>query len=373
LSKPKILFILHLPPPVHGAAMVGQSIKLSQYINDAIEGEYINLTTASSIEEIGKKKIGKIINLFQIQLKVLKALLRNNYNLCYVSLNAKGPGFYKDLFVVILLKIFKKKIIYHFHNKGVIVNSKGWFNNCLYKYAFKNTKSILLSPNLYSDFKKYIRNEDVYYCPNGIHPGIGRKQYNSTINLKSKTQLLFLSNMIAEKGVFLIIEACKKLKDKEIDFECHFVGAWTDILEFDIQKLIFQFKLEHHVFLNGPKYGNEKKDFFLKADVFVFPTYYKNESFPLVLLEAMSYSLPVISTHEGGIPDIVIDNETGYLVPPNNIQELVSKIELLIKYPELREKFGNAGRLRFLEFYTIERFEKKFVEILDTVIKDNKF
>ena len=64
--------------------------------------------------------------------------------------------------------------------------------------------------------------------------------------------------------------------------------------------------------VSGPKYGEEKFREFQRADIFVFPTYY--EVFGLVILEAMQYSLPVVSTFEGAIPDIVVENETGFLV-----------------------------------------------------------
>ena len=73
----------------------------------------------------------------------------------------------------------------------------------------------------------------------------------------------------------------------------------------------------------GRKYEKEKEETFAKADIFAFPTYYNNECFPLVLLEAMQHSLPVVSTFEGGIPDIVDEGEAGFLVAQKNAEKLV--------------------------------------------------
>src|SRR5690606_7765187 len=102
------------------------------------------------------------------------------YNLCYMTLNAKGAGFYKDVLVVILLKLANNNIIYHFHNKGVSENSNGFWKRTLYRFVFKNTKSILLSPHLYPDIEHFVKRNDVFYCPNGIP-----KEVNSVTDKKS--------------------------------------------------------------------------------------------------------------------------------------------------------------------------------------------
>ena len=73
------------------------------------------------------------------------------------------------------------------------------------------------------------------------------------------------------------------------------------------------------------------------SDIFVFPTYYYNECFPLVLLEAMQMHLPCISTTEGGISSIIRHGENGYLVERNNPTALANSIEKLLKNADLRE------------------------------------
>lgn len=360
--KNKVLMILHLPPPVHGAGMVGKCIKESRNINNHFEIDYINLSTSSTIEDIGKRGIKKLLIFLKILVQVLKSVWHKKYNLYYFTLNASGSGFIKDLMVVAILKLFRKKIVYHFHNKGVSKASDKWFTNLLYKYAFYRTKSILLSPNLYPDFEKYLKPEDVYYCPNGI-PAV-RNDLSATEqnNKASKCKLLFLSNMLTEKGALVLLEACKILKLKNIDFECHFVGAWSDIPVNYFKKLVHEYQLFQEVIAHGPKHNEEKINFLLAADIFVLPTF--NDCFPLVLLEAMSYGLPVVSTAEGGIPDIVLNNETGFLIPQKDAYGLAAKLEVLIKEPDLRRKLGEAGRKRFLNHFTLERFEENFIKIL---------
>ncbi len=365
--KPKVLFILHLPPPVHGAAMMGKFIEESTVINSSFNADYINLSASNDIREVGKGGISKIFSTLTIMARVLKALLSKRYELCYMTLTAKGYGYYKDLMVVAILKIFRKKIIYHFHNKGVATQEQNTIDNLLYRFTFKATKSILLSSLLYPDISRYVNREDVFFCANGI-PELEtdaaiKKRYNSL----NTCNLLFLSNMVAEKGVLVLLNACKLLKENGTLFECHFVGAWADVSEDTFNQYVSKNNLSDCIFTHGKKYDQDKLKFYRSADIFVFPTFYHNECFPLVLLEAMQFGLPLISTNEGGIADIISDGETGFIVAQNNSAELSDKLEYLIKNPELRLKMGVAGRKRFEKKFTLGHFENHLSEILKKV------
>lgn len=104
--------------------------------------------------------------------------------------------------------------------------------------------------------------------------------------------------------------------------------------------------------------------FFNNADMFVFPTYYPNECFPLVLLEAMQHGLPCISTDEGGISSIIEDGKTGLLVNRKDAEDLANKMEVLVKDATLRYRMGMAGKQRFDKLYTKENFEDRLSKIL---------
>jgi len=92
----------------------------------------------------------------------------------------------------------------------------------------------------------------------------------------------------------------------------------------------------------------------------------------LVLLEAMQFSLPVVSTFEGGIPDVVENGVTGFLVPQKDVEALAEKLELLIRNPELRKQMGEAGRKRYQEKFTLEKFENTLKDIIEQIIEKNK-
>ena len=100
----------------------------------------------------------------------------------------------------------------------------------------------------------------------------------------------------------------------------------------------------------------------------LFPTFYHNECFPLVLLEAMEHGLPCISTTEGGIPGIVDDGKTGFLVPKHDVAVLADKILLLLNDSVLRSNMGKVGREKFEKEFTLEVFEKRMTWILEHIV-----
>lgn len=102
--------------------------------------------------------------------------------------------------------------------------------------------------------------------------------------------------------------------------------------------------------------------FFQQTDIFILPTF--NECFPLVILEAMEYKLPVISTNEGGIPDVIKDGENGLISIKKDPQSLADCIEKLLINKDLRYRMGEAGYQKFKKYYTLPVFEKKFTSIL---------
>lgn len=360
----KILFILHYPPPIHGAAMVGEYIRESSLVNTSFSCEYINLSTSARVDTVGKRSWSKLKRFFEIILQTYRGIKKFKPDQVYLTLTSTGIGFFKDALVVCVIKLFKVQIIYHFHNKGVSLNQHRFLYNLAYKFVFKNARVILLSSHLFNDVKKYVPSSKVSYCANGVPEqaiGVTREASNDKTN-----QILFLSNLIESKGVYVLLKACSILQARKIDFKCLFVGGEGDITAEKFQKKVTELSLEN-VFYLGKKYDKDKDEIYRQADIFALPTFYSNECFPLVLLEAMQYNLPVVSTPEGGIPAMIKEGETGFLVQQNDANELADKLEYLINKPELRHEMGNKGRNYYLKEFTLRKFEENIIEILNKI------
>jgi len=364
-----ILFILHFPPPVHGSSIVGQFIKNSEIINNSFNCRYINLLVSRTINDTGKNSFVKILRFIGIWIKLLGELLKKRPDVCYFALTATGTAFYKDVMLVSLLRLFHVKKVYHLHNKGVSQNQSTWINKLLYHFVFRDADVILLSNYLYHDIATFVPASRVYICPNGIN------DTDSSLNIqlnqnKRKVRILFLSNLIESKGIFELLDACAILQKKGIEFECDFIGAEGDLTINQFNEKVQQKQLTSRVKYLGKKYGQEKQEALENAQIFAFPTYYTNECFPLVLLEAMSAGLPVISTFEGGIPDIVEEGVTGFLISRKDTHELAEKLEMLIMNPELRWKMGVAARNKFEKEFMLQIFEHRIIDILDNLLRN---
>lgn len=367
MSRNRILFILHMPPPVHGAAMIGKYIHDSELINSEFDCQYINLATANGLEDIGKFKFNKVFSFWKLLRKIRHQVKVFQPQIVYITPNAKGGPFYKDFVVVMMLKQMGCKVVAHYHNKGVSARQNRPFDHFLYKRFFRGLKIILLSEMLYPDIRKYVNREDAYICPNGIPERNGEVvKIEKTVN--SIPHIFFLSNLLIEKGILVLLDALKMLKERGFLFVCDFVGAET--AEIDTNRFDEEVRnrgIKDFVVYHGRRYGEEKEVFLKNADVFVFPTYYNNECFPLVLLEAMQNGLPVVTTNEGGIPDIVEDGENGYICEKQSPEDLADRLMLLLKDQSLRVEMGQKGYRRYHEHFTLQTFEERLSGILKSV------
>ena len=166
-----------------------------------------------------------------------------------------------------------------------------------------------------------------------------------------------------------LLYAANEIIKKGYDIYFNFVGAFdNDIFKNKFINFININNLNHRVKYLGIKIGNDKNKIYNNSNIFVFPTYYERECFPLSILEAMSYGLPNISTNEGAISEIINDGVNGFIVNKRDVQQLVDRILLLYNNRETLNNYGDAAFKKFKENYTLEIFESNFGNILNKVM-----
>lgn len=360
---------MHLPPPVHGESVMNQTIHESKLINENFNFKTIPLhfTTLSAI---GKPSINKFWKMIYYLFIIIENLNRFKPDLVYFTLSPIGYPFYRDCIYVAIIKCFKVQIVYHLHGKGIINKSENRFNRLLYNFVFKCSKVILLSPLLLEDVLTVIsKKTQIIYLANGIKTN--KRNFIAPSNHNDPPVILFLSNIEKTKGVLVLLDAVGHLAKKKLKFTLKLVGGIVpSIPKKDLIKRLN--KLKGYVDYLGPIYGNEKYNILISSDIFVFPTYYTNEAFPLVLLEAMQAGLPIISTFEGAIPEIVKNGDNGFLVKQRDSKALADKLESLLKDENLRERMGKSGQQKFLNSYTSEIFETKLNNIFHEILHEDK-
>jgi len=179
---------------------------------------------------------------------------------------------------------------------------------------------------------------------------------------KDVVNILFLSNLFESKGVFVALEAFRLLPLEKENVVLHLVGGMSSKeMEEKINKIIAKNNLP--VIIHGALFGDKKYKILEIADIFIHPTL--NDAFPLVLLEAMQFKLPIMSTYQGAIPDIIDDGQTGFLVKENDAVVLSEKILYLVNNRIERKNMGAKAYEKYLERYTLQIFENNMSEMFD--------
>jgi glycosyltransferase involved in cell wall biosynthesis len=359
---PKVLLIVKIPPPLTGFKFMNQKV-----VDCIKENKNYKIKILPIKGNISKFKILKHLNNINLMIfyifKLVYYLVFNKFQFVYFTISPVHR-FKRDFIFVIILKFFRVKLIYHLHGKGIREYcNKTVLLNKLYKFAYKNVIVICLSEKLTYDIET-IHKGPIYILNNGIHStgSIGSRNYkNSQI-----PQLIFLSNLIVSKGVYILIEALKILHQKQINFKCNFIGACSyDVRMDSFNDKIKEADLGEKVNYLGALFGYDKEKILINSDVFIYPTY--EDAFPLVLLEAQSFSLPIVATNEGAIPEIIDDGINGFIVEKRNPHILAEKIEILINNERLRNQFGDEGRKKYINNYTLEIFETNLNKILKDI------
>lgn len=180
-------------------------------------------------------------------------------------------------------------------------------------------------------------------------------------------QILCVASFEEVKGHKYLVEACKLLAQRGIDFTCHLVGYGP--LRQQVEKQIAAAGLQNQFKIHGGLPRNEVLKLYRQADVFILPSVItkngKKEGIPVVLMEAMCTCLPVISSRISGIPELVQDGVAGILVEPRDAAGLADALQTLHQRPELRAKMGKAGREYVLEQFDLKKNARLLLELIE--------
>ena len=190
-----------------------------------------------------------------------------------------------------------------------------------------------------------------------IYNGLNLAEFGRADFSSSPPLILAVGRLIAKKGFADLICACGLIAERGKSFRCEIIGEGP--LENELRGQIERLNLQNRVALSGAKPQGEVRQRLAAANVFVLPSIIDPEggmdNLPTVIMEAMATALPVVSTNIGGIPEMVIENETGFLLEPADASALADAIEKVIDDRLLAQRLGHAGYQRAQELFSIEK------------------
>ena len=211
-------------------------------------------------------------------------------------------------------------------------------------------------------------------CPNSaakiqrVYNGIDLERFPAPRSTNNHVpRIVSVGRLVAFKGFADLIDACAELARRRIDFVCEIIGDGP--LRETLQAKIEQLNLASRVNLLGSLSQGAVLEKLQAADIFALASTTDAQGatdvFPTVILEAMASTRPVVSTCLAGIPELVVDGQTGILTPPGDSTALAHALEQLLRDPELRLRFGHAGRARIEQHFRIEQTVAPLVEMLE--------
>jgi glycosyltransferase involved in cell wall biosynthesis len=167
--------------------------------------------------------------------------------------------------------------------------------------------------------------------------------------------ILCIGTLHEVKGQTFLIDACRLLQERGVDFVCRFVADGPDLAKLKQQAV--QAGISDRVHFHGRVTREEVASLLSNADVMVAPSVPtsdgRREGIPVVLMEAMGSGVPVVASDLSGIPELVKDGQCGFLVPPRDVQGLTTALNRLYDDPELRRHFSAAGREKVLNEFDL--------------------
>lgn len=270
-------------------------------------------------------------------------LLSNKYKIVHIHTSSYN-SFKRSSYFLAISKFFHKKVVLHIHGGGFVdfykTNPK-WITKVLDK-----ADCIITLSMKWKQYFETITSIPTVAIVENLIPPVDEIQKDSCND--NKVHLLFLGLITEEKGIFDLLKLVSEKKSFFYENNAVFHIAGNGEVD-RLLELIDSYNLGEIVKFEGWVAGEHKINLLKKMDAFILPSY--AEGLPLSILEAMSFSLPIIATNVGGIPEIVENNINGYLISPKNNSQLFEAISKIVAQPELREQMGKSSYRRATSYF----------------------
>ena len=303
----------------------------------------------------------------------VKALYIANKNLKQLCKKIKADLIYSNTTGVLIGAYLANntglKHIWHVHE---IIENPAYFTKIISWHLNKFADQVVVVSNeVRKHWIKFVNKEKIKVVYNGLkHPELSFTGYDLKKELKLNEGVI-LVGMIGRvnlwKGQKYFLNMAKLITEKNKDVRFVMVGDAYEGYEYlyqEIENHIKSLNLQNHVYNLG--YRTDIQQILEGFDLFILPSI-EPDPLPTVVLEAMGAGKAVVATAHGGALEMVEEGETGILIPWDNPKNAVDSFSHLLDNKKLRELMGNQGRQRALNFFSIDRYQKDIIEIIENI------
>lgn len=304
----KILIIGPLEKPITGVTVSNDLLySVLQKMNFKVD--CINTSLPFFQESVGRFSLRKVLYNLSMYLNIYKVF---NSSILYITPGQSFFGVVKYLPYICMGALFRKEVIFHLHGNAILdtyLKLKG-LKKRIYKYTIRTcTKGIVLSNSLKQNLEPFIEKSNIYVVSNFVESNYILSEQEILNKDVNKLNIIYLSNLMTEKGVFVFLNVLKKLKNNKVDFQCKIAGNIDEVISRNVLSLIDT--LDHVEYLGVVK-GDKKRELLKWGTVFVFPSI-QLEGLPISVLEGLASGNHVISTKHDALLDLFNDNEIDFV------------------------------------------------------------
>jgi glycosyltransferase involved in cell wall biosynthesis len=350
-----ILALIHLPPPIHGASLTGDKIRIFLKQHFILEIQRQSLKNNTN-DNAGFNHVIVLINKI---FKLFKNLVFNNYDIIYITPSSNGITVLRDLLYIWMIKsLTKSRLIIHFHSNGYFLNKyipkiikERTLNNSTILVPSHSTKMEIEQFNL-----KNVKIEILYGYVNSFDIDLPK--------LRKTPVLLFYSNLYRSKGIIEFIDVIKQLERLNSVFSFKIYGSYTDFTKKELEEIIKSKDIISEFQILGPIINNEI-EVLKDCNILISPTYY--ETFGLSVLECMSLGIVPVTSNIGGLSEIIIDKKNGFLIQNLDVLSFANKVNHLLLNKELLLKMSFFAKESSVNKFSKLNFENKLKEIFNVI------
>lgn len=360
----KILIIGPFPKPINGCSLANEILLNQLKLEFSISVDIINTNSKNiSSENVGHFSLSKVFSFLKVYKKIFTI---NKSDVVYTTPGQTFYGIVKYVPFYFYCLLIGKPYILHIHGNhlGNEYLSLSGFKKWLFSYFIKKASAgIVLSNSLKVNFEGLLNSNKIFIVENFAQDDL--VQNVEIYKSKDKLRLLYLSNLMEEKGIIDFLDSLILLKNEGIPFVADIAGKIEDESEFIINN---KFKeLQEVIRYHGVVSGQNKINLLEKSNVFILPTYYRMEGQPISLIEAMATGNIIVTTNFSGIPDI-ISKENGYFVKSKDPESIYNALININKDLATEvDKFNNTNIKYVKSHFTEAKFASKILYVINRV------